>query len=1247
MPGPALTYLMTVSQKLTTQTLDNILTKATTSTDGNEYERMWQATSWTDLLSSGMGVIASSAMTIGSSATNWLRGKKEQATPFQVLSAEGRRMLINEVANDPDLPQFIKNNKELVSCALKHALAANVRDSRLGSRTIDNFVGVLPNVVKSLQERGCLKNIININDLSTVIISTLIQDASNTTPGSNLYESSREVTEKFLEMAAAHPEAVKNVLGRVALSTDSPSHQQNMIVTIKNLPVSQNKSIVGPDGIARQDLSNLCKLFREKSQEHRMLLDTPIESALHQLNFDNLSLDAQTIQPNIHVSGFTFRDAKLFKGFPPDNSCFIKCDFSFVSLEDGVSFNNCTIDAQSFKTLVPSLRVAKAEGKIISLAGLQIHGDLSAAELSFLDLSNSDMSNVTGMTDTNIHGTLLDDTNIPGVIVKKASLKPTITLTSTENDTRKKLSSLGQKGWTLLSQSKTQIRTTKQAFDNTFVHNSHSALSAFTPQEQNLMLYTLAHNDRMLDLYVQNINSGFPFEESLRHIDTIIKQTPEFDRQYQRALKQDASGLDPFTQEVRFYLAHTVSVTELHVLTRILQEHTQTLSKKYDKFEGTPQKKVELLLKQIKTTPEFKFQKEVIEFKQPTPYFADRHIESLRELLIDIGCGPFLDTVEYESEEKNPPTVFGTIFQKTLCFLFPNFRNVFGKGTKFGTSLASRSFLQICKLAFFSITHPQKMNRVLKDSMYVMDQIGWITWKDPRDINGAHKELVSKLMRKGILSEFLNNEHLPLLALSTTKLFPNVTHAKEVIAVGREFYKALEQTKIIQNTRSLIDGPEKTRLKIIAPFIKHMITSDLLSKVNPETIEFLTTQLNNILVSQHKTALTTQEVRSLVDSGRQTLAILKQHGLEEQIEKLLVASPTERLDILQNTIRNPNVIKDLMTHLYHLEKTTEPIIRKVISDMNKTEQVQLGTLLWYEPDQKKFDLAFSKKTQDPDISINLNTQFNACSFGNAQLIGTANNPLNWTKVTARKFDMWGSKLEYVNFDGSQLTGYENPITSQWYFRGASFDHAKLKHCSLNGVNLKYAYMQDAEMAECQATNLDLTKSDMTYASLTSSRFVDTSFRETECYGMYITNCTMRNCDFSQAQCQYTVLSSTFEGTANFEKANLENAVFSGSSFKGDINFKGAILVNTDLENIKLDEKATINIDNAIISENALNQLKKQFPNQVKGIETATVLTKDSIAGLRKSKKTSTKIAFTERTEKHLKGILTGSRRPLR
>src|SRR3989338_10566648 len=259
------------------------------------------------------------------------------------------------------------------------------------------------------------------------------------------------------------------------------------------------------------------------------------------------------------------------------------------------------------------------------------------------------------------------------------------------------------------------------------------------------------------------------------------------------------SFLDPFVREFLIHVSPLVSELELRVLTNITKENLQTLSRKFDSFPGDKKEKASLLLEEIKTNPQFKFRKEVQEFRPQTPYFENHHIESMRALFIEIGCGPFLDTVEYESKEKNPPTMFSTLFQKTLCFLFPNLNNLFGKGTKFGETLASRSFSQICKLVFYSITHPIKMKNIIQDSIYVMDQIGWISWKEPRDLDGAQKELVTKLVEKGVVSDFLKNEKLPMLSISTTTLFPNVRDARGVIAVGLEFLNALEVTGVTKN----------------------------------------------------------------------------------------------------------------------------------------------------------------------------------------------------------------------------------------------------------------------------------------------------------------------------------------------------------------------------------------------------------------------------------------------------------------
>jgi uncharacterized protein YjbI with pentapeptide repeats len=305
-------------------------------------------------------------------------------------------------------------------------------------------------------------------------------------------------------------------------------------------------------------------------------------------------------------------------------------------------------------------------------------------------------------------------------------------------------------------------------------------------------------------------------------------------------------------------------------------------------------------------------------------------------------------------------------------------------------------------------------------------------------------------------------------------------------------------------------------------------------------------------------------------------------------------------------------------------------------------QAVTGTLLWYEPDQCKFDKVFERKKHDPQASINLNDEFNVCSFGNAELRGTAENPLSWTNVHAQKFDMWGAKVEHVKFDGSTLTGYSNPVTSQWCFRGASFDHASISNCSLNRVSLRQAYMQDVKIIDCEAQSLELTQADMAYATLQSSHFDKTSFKKTNLYGAYLEDCTVKDSDLSHAQCHYTVFKCAFKGNTNFEEANLENATFAGSHFHGHVKFARAILVNTSFDNISLDKDAVIDLNKATISEATLKQLQSKFPKQIINAESALIIPNLAIKSLRSASTTTPdfpEVVPSERGEKYLKGRL--------
>lgn len=1238
MPGPALSFAMTLSQKLTPKTMRGILIQATESSSGTEFERLVQLPSWGNTFN----IAWAGTTALGASMMDPRQANK---------ALRNRQQFINEIMNDEDLPRFIEQNKSLMSCIISHMLAANAGEAKHPSRQISAFVEELPVLVSQLQKRKCLENVTDLNEMVLTTFDTLINDAASVSTEKdkpNLFNASLEVSEKFLEMTAAHPVVARNVIGRIATSTKSPSHQEEVLKVLPTLALEKGtKTKKGPDGKSRKDLATACTQYRDKAKKtERMLLDTPTEATIHNHDFSDLELGPNTIAQNLNIEKFTFKEAKIMRGFPPANSCFANCDFQFAFLEDNVSFKDCVMDTDTFGTLLPSLRVAKAEGKNINLAGMTLVGDVSELDLSHIETKG-------------IKHVVNSKTKALQPVMKPDALP----LSTREIINRKAIANFSNTVWLSLSaQVKQELiqatpsesplpwvdldfgrpaRARKQFATN--LEAMYGTISTLEPLEQATITHTLTKNPTVAKNFAKTLNEGEEGKAAFQACIAEIRETPEFQREYLRTTKQPE--LDPFTNEFLTHM-HSLSEVERQVLITLTQENVALFSKVYDNAPGTPPEKAAALFREIKTAPQYKFRKEVREYNPKSPYFEPHHVESMRTLFIEIGCGAFLDTVEYESARKNPPTMFGTAFQKTLCFLFPNLRNLFGANTKFGKTLASRSFLQLCKIAVYSITHPQKMAKTLKDSAYVMDQIGWITWKEPRDVAAAQQELVTKLVTQDIAGDFLQNQRLPSLAVSVTDLFRDKDHAAQTIAVGQKFYHAMNETGVVRNFDRLIKGPQTARNKILAPFLGKVINDNLLKEVNPETVAFLADSMNKILTTQGRSVVMETDIEVLVKTGTTIANLLKKHKISDQIETLLLASNTERLETLKRTIHDPKDLADIIRNIEEMQKATKPIMRKAALEWSRRKEAkaEVGTTLWYEPDQAKLEKVMAPKQTNPDATTDLNTEFNACSFGNIRVIGTEESPASWKNVKAQKFDMWGATLTHVNFDGAQLTGYTNPVTNKWYFRGASFDHAKMDHCTLNNTKLKHAYMQDVQMFKCQATNLELTHSDMQYATLQQSELSKTSFRNSNLYGSYVVNCDLTDTDFSNTKCEHAVFNSRFRGDTNFEGAFLEHATFAGSVFNGNVSFRRATLGNVNFDNVRFTPDATIDLEGAIITESLLEKLKKEYPKQLRNTEDLKPIPDMVLQGMGKAEQSKTKAdslsaLISERGKKRFKGII--------
>ena len=495
MSGPALAFAMTAAQKITPDTLGSILTKATESDKGSEYTRLWQATSWKDILWSGIGVLGTSIWNAG------------QTTKFLT----DRQSFINEVMNDPGLPQFIEENKPLMSCLLRHVLSENAKQAAHPSRSIDAFVEELPALVSQLQQRGCLKNVKDIDAMVHTIFDTLIQDAASlsaNTKEQNLFNASLSVSSKFLEMTAAHPITARNIIGRFATSSKSPSYQNDMVKALTKLGPAKTTKKIGLDGKHRNDLADLCTKYREETDVNkRMFLDTPVEAAIHRYDFSDLTMDANTIAKDMHIEGFTFKAAKLMSDFPSSGSYFTKCDFSFATLANDISFKNCTMDADTFKTLLPSLRVAKAEGKKVELGGMTLVGDTSQLDLSYIDIK--------GIRHYPAPQTR-EDAVLPAILSENTPPKPdTPPLSRREIIHRKAIETFSNNVWISLSPPVRQalIKQTpsqgmvdpghtaraKNRFART-LESMYGSISKLSTKEQKVIVYTLVNNQSQKNL---------------------------------------------------------------------------------------------------------------------------------------------------------------------------------------------------------------------------------------------------------------------------------------------------------------------------------------------------------------------------------------------------------------------------------------------------------------------------------------------------------------------------------------------------------------------------------------------------------------------------------------------------------------------------------------------------------------------------------------------------------------------------
>ena len=130
---------------------------------------------------------------------------------------------------------------------------------------------------------------------------------------------------------------------------------------------------VNRDDRGRLDLGAQLKLALEESVKGQVpILRTRVQTMTKYGYFWDVEMAPKW--QNKYMKEFTFLDCKLsgsFKGAHLE-----KCDFTGTKFVGDISFKGAEIDAETFKSMLPAIRQAKADGITVDLVGVDVIGDI-------------------------------------------------------------------------------------------------------------------------------------------------------------------------------------------------------------------------------------------------------------------------------------------------------------------------------------------------------------------------------------------------------------------------------------------------------------------------------------------------------------------------------------------------------------------------------------------------------------------------------------------------------------------------------------------------------------------------------------------------------------------------------------------------------------------------------------------------------------------------------------------------------
>lgn len=1106
-------------------TLLGVVERARTA-KGPIQTRLWSSLSWGDLVGAAGSVVWNGGLP---ALQSWWR---EDVNYLRVHPEEG----VLELLRDPEFPKIISDNRELIRVVVEKSIASGIpiydRQIDVIRENADVFTNNLTALIQHMHSMAVRDGgIESLGPLQERVFSEL-EAAEAEGRDTDLFNICTELMHSAMGLMNANPQIVKDSFNIGVLTPEDEMHKVKY-----QEPALRMLQWAKGEG-QEQNFATYCENYREfRSVRAGSLLDTYTEHYAHSRSLAGIEIagieDRRFDLEGFHFDKFDFRFS-TFRHVNLKNTRLVNCNFSYVEFEEGIDLQRASIDVATFKTMLPSLRQAQAQGRPVSLRGCHLTGAAEGLDLRGINHTGLDLSGARVLQ------------------IRRDGRIPSIKLNRNEVAERRKIHRFVEGLNPLLVEKISSLSDEQIEFAGLMTSVEERIYAEIermeNPAERKILISILQDNPAAKEEFQKEFLNPVLREVNFREI------TPP-----------PATG---WAEWAGSWLGWGASFVAPQAAVNLVG-----LGKRVE--PQMPLNKITNFLSVIRNKRKYRFRQMVEEHeeeiemvdgvagKQEDTLSGHRERQVSLENFLMLGGNPVVNRfMHYDGTQK--PTMFGRVFRRVVEGILPTFlKPLVYENTKLGSLCQSRGMIQGLRMGVAIIWNGRAIFEGYKNITATMNDLNlWFDWITPEKQQRAwadvFKTLVgNKTLRKSFVmydkdgnpqrdeqGRVMINDLTVDFLCSTVDIFNDPRQVKTLLRYGYDVLELLEKSNALDELNKLV------------------YTTDIHHRKQ--------------ILLQISESLSPAEMLRLEEGLQQILPVIRELARTNRVFRRFTGKDMETAQAEEEAAR---------TSPYQFpHHATKKTMDRVFEEMGKAaedQQVDLSRAVFRG---KKADFsygAFTGTDEEPVEVKNIevrkfnatSTKFTDVGFRNSKLTGD-------NRRDKPNFLFLGANFDHAQFRRTDFRNMEMPDV---YFDGAVFEGGKFERVTMPKAEFTGARLSEVTWRSCNIARADLT--DMVFSR---GRIEEANLENAQCERATIEESTLVRAYFKEANLQEASLwrSTIIEG--NFANANMRGANLSGAILN-NCNLRGADLIGVNLEDIKIE--GSIDLEGAKLTRNQLNSIR--------------------------------------------------------